>query len=112
MVESVTAGVPLAVWPMGTEQLLNAMLVVDELRVGVRVLSAASDGLVGSEEVARVAMELMAQGEKGAEAARNMAGMGVKAREVVAEGGLSWKAVEELLGVLCRPADVTSVVAA
>ena len=42
VLESVTAGVPLAVWPMGFEQPINAKLVVDELRVAVRVRT--SDG--------------------------------------------------------------------
>ncbi|TVU34593.1 hypothetical protein EJB05_16430, partial [Eragrostis curvula] len=35
--ESISAGVPLAAWPMGAEQPLNAKLAVDELRIGLRV---------------------------------------------------------------------------
>ncbi|XP_052151707.1 UDP-glycosyltransferase 90A2-like [Oryza glaberrima] len=114
-VEGVAAGVPLAAWPMGAEQPLNAMLVVDELRVGVRVPPAPATatgghgGLVGSEVIARVARELMMMvGEGkggGGEAARNVAALAAKAREAVAEGGSSWKALEEMVATLCRPVE-------
>uniref|UniRef100_A0A0D9XC74 Glycosyltransferase n=1 Tax=Leersia perrieri TaxID=77586 RepID=A0A0D9XC74_9ORYZ len=68
VVEGISAGVPLAVWPMGVDQPLNAVLVVQELRIGVRVLppkSAATTGheLVGREEIARVVRQLMMMDE-------------------------------------------------
>ncbi|CAL5088542.1 unnamed protein product [Urochloa decumbens] len=105
VVESISAGVPLAVWPMSAEQPLNAKMVADELRVGIRV--PAKDGVTGatvlvkSEEIARVAKELMS-GEKGVEVARNMAALGAKAREAMEEGGSSWRAVEEMIAGLGR----------
>uniref|UniRef100_A0A0A8XT93 Glycosyltransferase n=1 Tax=Arundo donax TaxID=35708 RepID=A0A0A8XT93_ARUDO len=108
VLESVSAGVPLAVWPVSAEQPLNAKLVVDELRVGIRVAAkdvATSGLLVRSEEIAGVVRELMT-GEKGAEASRNMAAMSHMAREAVAEGGSSWRALEELIGGLGRPASM------
>ena len=107
MIESVSAGVPLAVWPMSAEQPLNAKL-VDELKIGIRVVPS-KHGMtstlvrVRSEEVASVAKELM-KGEKGAEAARNMAALAAKAREAVDEGGSSWRAVEEMIAGLGQPA--------
>uniref|UniRef100_A0A0E0GYV0 Glycosyltransferase n=2 Tax=Oryza TaxID=4527 RepID=A0A0E0GYV0_ORYNI len=114
-VEGVAAGVPLAAWPMGAEQPLNAMLVVDELRVGVRVpvptaMATGGHGVVGSEVIARVARELMmmageGKGGGGGEAARNVASLASKAREAVAEGGSSWKALEEMVATLCRPVE-------
>ncbi|ONM21673.1 UDP-glycosyltransferase 90A1 [Zea mays] len=42
VLESISAGVPLAVWPMGAEQPVNAKLVVDELGVGIRVPSKSN----------------------------------------------------------------------
>ncbi|CAL5081257.1 unnamed protein product [Urochloa decumbens] len=105
VVESISAGVPLAVWPMSAEQPLNAKMVADELRVGIRV--PAKDGVTGatvlvkSEEIARVAVELVT-GEKGVEVARNMAALGAKAREGMEEGGSSWRAVEEMIAGLGR----------
>ncbi|RLM86783.1 UDP-glycosyltransferase 90A1-like [Panicum miliaceum] len=107
VVESISAGVPLAVWPMNAEQPLNAKLVVDELRIGIRVPAkhgmTSPSVLVKSEEIASVAKELM-NGEKGVEAARNMAALGAKAREAVDEGGSSWRAVEEMIAGLGQPA--------
>ncbi|CAN6174171.1 unnamed protein product [Urochloa humidicola] len=108
VVESISAGVPLAVWPMSAEQPLNAKLIADELRVGIRVtpppghgVTTAATVLVKSEEIARVVTELMT-GEKGAEVARNMAALGAKAREAMDEGGSSWRAVEEMIAGLGR----------
>ena len=109
VLETISAGVPLAVWPMGAEQPLNAKLVVDELGVGIRVppKSDAVSGMARSEQIARVTSDLMT-GEKGAEAARKMAALqfkkkwlrwAAKAREAVAEAGSSWRAVDELIGV-------------
>uniref|UniRef100_A0A0E0B2C7 Glycosyltransferase n=1 Tax=Oryza glumipatula TaxID=40148 RepID=A0A0E0B2C7_9ORYZ len=103
-VESISAGVPLAAWPMGAEQPLNAIHAVDELRIGVRV--PTGHGVVSSEEIARVARELMGmdmdgEGESG-EAARNAAALAAKAREAVAEGGSSWKTLEEMLATVCQ----------
>uniref|UniRef100_A0A0E0ERQ9 Glycosyltransferase n=1 Tax=Oryza meridionalis TaxID=40149 RepID=A0A0E0ERQ9_9ORYZ len=107
-VESISAGVPLAVWPMGAEQPLNAIHAVKELRIGVRVPAAPTTGhgVVSSKEIARMARELMGmggEGESGAggEAARNAAALAAKAREAVAEGGSSWKKLEEMLATVC-----------
>ncbi|KAF8648000.1 hypothetical protein HU200_065035 [Digitaria exilis] len=104
--ESVSAGVPMAVWPMGVEQPLNTKLVVDELRIGIRVVAPAKRGtlvVVKGDDIARVAKELMT-GEMGAEAARNVADLGAKARVAMDEGGSSWRALEEMIGGLGQPA--------
>jgi UDP:flavonoid glycosyltransferase YjiC (YdhE family) len=103
VLESISAGVPLAVWPMGAEQPVNAKLVVDELGVGIRVppKSDAVSGMARSEQIAKVTSELMT-GEPGAEAARKMSALAAKAREGVAEVGSSWRAAEELIGVLSK----------
>ena len=88
---------------MSAEQPLNAKLVVDELKIGIRVPSKHSMTStlvrVKSEEVASVAKELM-NGEKGVEAARNMAALGAKAREAMDEGGSSWRVLEEMIAGL------------
>ncbi|KAL5677448.1 hypothetical protein ACJX0J_013579, partial [Zea mays] len=61
VLESISAGVPLAVWPMGAEQPVNAKLVVDELGVGIRVPSKSNavSGMARSEQIAKVTSELM-----------------------------------------------------
>ncbi|KAL6655935.1 hypothetical protein ACP70R_006761 [Stipagrostis hirtigluma subsp. patula] len=102
VLESVTAGVPLAVWPMEFDQPLNAKLVVDELKVGMRVHT--SDGTVGgfvkSEEVTRVVREMMF-GEAGTTMALRVAKIAKQAQLAVSDGGSSWNAVERMINELC-----------
>lgn len=103
VLESVTAGVPLAAWPVGFEQPMNAKLVVDDIKVGVRV--RACDGTVGglvkSEEIARAVRELM-YGEAGKEMASNVARIAAHARLALSDNnGSSWKAAEEMINGFC-----------
>ena len=53
--ESICTGVPLLAWPMMAEQPLNAKLVVEELKVGVRIetVDGSVEGLVTREELSR-----------------------------------------------------------
>ncbi|TVU09384.1 hypothetical protein EJB05_42855, partial [Eragrostis curvula] len=107
--ESISAGVPLATWPISAEQPLNAKLIAEELGIGLKVSARnVAGGLVSSKEIAAVVRELIA-GEKGEETARNAAAMAAKAREAVAEGGSSWKALQELINGLNRPGDDASM---
>uniref|UniRef100_A0A0D3FU14 Uncharacterized protein n=1 Tax=Oryza barthii TaxID=65489 RepID=A0A0D3FU14_9ORYZ len=87
---------------------------VSALRPGLEASLAAARPRVGllvadAEVIARVARELMMMvGEGkggGGEAARNVAALAAKAREAVAEGGSSWKALEEMVATLCRPVE-------
>ncbi|KQJ89863.1 UDP-glycosyltransferase 90A1 [Brachypodium distachyon] len=102
VLESVTAGVPLAVWPMQADQAFNARFVVDELKIAVRINTSdrTMRGLVTSQEISEVVTELILGG-MGAEAGKNAARLCVLAKEAVAEGGSSWKIVEEMIGGLC-----------
>jgi hypothetical protein len=99
VLESVTAGVPLAVWPMQADQPFNARFVVEELKIAVRVQTSDGTmrGLVTSKEVSKVVRELML-GEVGPEAAKSIAEL---AKEAVSDGGSSWRAAEEMIHELC-----------
>ncbi|KAG8056444.1 hypothetical protein GUJ93_ZPchr0002g25088 [Zizania palustris] len=61
VLESVTAGVPLAVWPMNADQPFNAKLLVDELKIAAMVWTndRTIRGLVPSMEISKVVRELM-----------------------------------------------------
>ena len=102
VLESVAAGVPLAVWPMHADQPFNAKLVVDELKVAVRVQTSDRTirGFVTSEEVSKVVRVLML-GEEGVEAAKNVAELSARAKEAMEEGGPSWKALKDMISELC-----------
>ncbi|KAK1630600.1 hypothetical protein QYE76_004915 [Lolium multiflorum] len=110
VLESVSAGVPLAAWPMEFDQPFNAKLVVDELRIGVGVKRSdetVREGLVKSEEISRTVREIML-GETRVPAAKNAAVLAGQARRAVSAGGSSWKMVEEMIGELCVTADPTA----
>lgn len=102
VLESVTTGVPLAVWPMIADQPFNARFLVDELNIAIRVspIDRTMRGLVPSEEISKVVKELM-DGEAGAEATKRVVELSALAKEAMDEGGLSWIAVKEMITELC-----------
>ncbi|KAL8158783.1 hypothetical protein V2J09_000320 [Rumex salicifolius] len=64
VLESVVNGVPMITWPLYAEQKMNAVMLSEDLRVGVRP-KLGPDGVVRRDEVSRVVRELMAAGEEG-----------------------------------------------
>ncbi|MED6172235.1 hypothetical protein PIB30_048154 [Stylosanthes scabra] len=63
VLESVANGVPMIAWPLYAEQRMNAMMVEEEIGVGVKV-AVGEGGLVGREEVERVVKMVMVEGGK------------------------------------------------
>uniref|UniRef100_A0A0E0KIE7 Uncharacterized protein n=1 Tax=Oryza punctata TaxID=4537 RepID=A0A0E0KIE7_ORYPU len=98
--DAVSAGVPLATWPLRAEQFLNEAFLVDVLRVGVRVRDAAMEAVVPGKAVAREVGRLMGD-EDDAEARRARAAeLSVLARAAVADGGSSCSDWPELINQL------------
>ncbi|KAJ1293832.1 hypothetical protein BS78_01G099100 [Paspalum vaginatum] len=95
VLEGVSAGVPLATWPLRAEQFLNEEFLVEVLRVGVRVREVARqadlEAVVSAETVARAVGSLMDDGEGQSASARRARAreLGAAARAAVAEGGSS-----------------------
>lgn len=101
MMESICSEVPILAFPLAAEQPLNAILVVEELRVAERVV-AASEGLVRREEIAEKVKELM-EGEKGKELRRNVEAYGKMAKKALKVGiGSSWKNLDNLINQFCN----------
>lgn len=100
VLESVTAGVSLAVWPMHADQPFNSRFLVDELKIAVRVHTSDRTirGLVTSEEISKVVRALML-GEEGVEAAKRVVELSASAKEAMA-GGPSWKSLKEMISEL------------
>ncbi|RWW58806.1 hypothetical protein BHE74_00034325 [Ensete ventricosum] len=89
--EGLTAGKPMAAWPLNYEQFVNEKLLTEVAGVGVRVRWSEAVGAarVTAEEVAAAVRELMGAGEGAAERrhrAREYAGM---AKAAMKEGGSS-----------------------
>ncbi|XP_066347163.1 UDP-glycosyltransferase 73C7-like [Miscanthus floridulus] len=97
VLEAVSAGVPLATWPLRAEQFLNEVFLVEVLRVGVRVREVARESdleaVVPADAVARAVGRLMGgdgQDEEAVAARRARSReLGAAARAAVAEGGSS-----------------------
>ncbi|MED6148055.1 hypothetical protein PIB30_049577 [Stylosanthes scabra] len=62
VLESMQVGVPLITWPLFAEQRMNAVLLVEVLKVAVR-LNAREDGVVEKEEISNVIKCLMEKEE-------------------------------------------------
>ncbi|XP_010516008.1 PREDICTED: UDP-glycosyltransferase 90A1-like [Camelina sativa] len=102
--ESIYVGVPLMAWPMMAEQPLNAKLVVEEIKVGVRVETqdGSVQGFVTRGELSRKIKELM-EGETGKIARKNVKEYSKMAKAALVEGtGSSWKNLDLILKELCK----------
>ncbi|KAG2323207.1 hypothetical protein Bca52824_016420 [Brassica carinata] len=108
--ESICAGVPLLAWPMMADQPLNAKMVVEEVKVGVRVETqdGSVQGFVTREELSQKIRELM-EGETGKLARENVIEYSKMAKEALVQGtGSSWKNLDLLLETLCKSREPTN----
>ncbi|PKA54088.1 Hydroquinone glucosyltransferase [Apostasia shenzhenica] len=92
--ESVVHGVPMIAWPLFAEQRMNAVSLVEGVKVALRP-AASDDGMVDREEIARVVRELM-EGEEGREIRRRVKGLKEAAAAALEEKGSSAEAIAEL----------------
>ncbi|XP_059670169.1 UDP-glycosyltransferase 90A1-like [Cornus florida] len=101
VVESICAKVPILTWPMMAEQHLNARMVVEEIKVGVRVETCDGSvrGFVKWEGLEKMVKELM-EGEKGKMVRKKVVEVGHAAKRAMEEGGSSWKELNELINEL------------
>nr|QSB46689.1 glycosyltransferase [Rubia yunnanensis] len=91
--EAVAEGVPLIVWPLFAEQRMNAVMLVEELKVALRP-KEEEDGskIVGRLEVANVVKRLM-EGEEGKKLRGRMRDLKEAAVKVLGDGGSSTTAL-------------------
>ncbi|KAK9123218.1 hypothetical protein Sjap_012820 [Stephania japonica] len=85
-VESLSMGVPMAAWPMHSDQPMNTILVTDVLRVGMVARDWADrDGVARAESVAKVVNKLMVE-EEGMVVRERARELGVAVREAARKG--------------------------
>ncbi|XAR64928.1 Trans-zeatin O-beta-D-glucosyltransferase [Bertholletia excelsa] len=100
--ESITTGVPIAAWPMHSDQPKNAYLVTDILRIGVIVREwAQRKELVSSSTISKVVKRLMAS-EEGEEMRRRAEELGGSTRKAVEEGGVSRVEMDSFIAHISR----------
>ncbi|CAA0812949.1 UDP-glycosyltransferase 88A1 [Striga hermonthica] len=85
VLEAVRASVPMVAWPLYVEQKANRAVLVEEMRVALRI-EMAEDGFVAAEEVERRVNELMGEAE---EVRRVVEEKSLEAMAAMAEGGSS-----------------------
>lgn len=98
VLEGICAGVPILAWPMMAEQYLNAKMVVEEIKVGLRVstVDGTSKGFVAAESLNRAVREVM-DSEKGKQLREQVAEVAEAAKKAMREGGSSWNALNSLI---------------
>lgn len=97
--EGVCAGVPMITWPMFAEQFYNEKLIVQVLKIGVRVGvdvcmhwgEEENDGIyVKREDIRRAIDEVMDEREEGEERRKRARELGEMAKSAMEEGGSSY----------------------
>ncbi|KAI3750307.1 hypothetical protein L2E82_20941 [Cichorium intybus] len=100
--ESISRGVPMATWPMHSDQPRNAFLITDVLRIGVVVNDwAHRDELVKSVVVEDVIRRLMVSKE-GSEMRKRAGELAAAVGRSVAEGGKSRKEIDSFISYINR----------
>lgn len=102
--ESICAGVPILAWPMMAEQPLNARMVTEEIKVGLRVetCDGSARGFVKWQGLEKTVRELM-EGEKGRKARSKVKELSEIARKAMEEGkGSSWRCLDMLMDETCK----------
>ncbi|KAK2985814.1 hypothetical protein RJ640_019310 [Escallonia rubra] len=100
--ESITLGVPIAAWPMHSDQPRNAVLITRALKIGIAVKDwALRDDLVTSSTVKKAVRRLMAsqEGTDIRKSAREMCGA---VRTTVDEGGVTRMELESFIAHITR----------
>ncbi|KAK1265175.1 UDP-glycosyltransferase 73C3 [Acorus gramineus] len=102
--EGVSAGVPMVAWPLFAEQFFNEKLVVDVLRIGVRIgverlsgWAGEGVGVVGVEAIERVLEEVMDGGKEGVLRRMRARELGEMARKAMDVGGSSYVNMTRLI---------------
>lgn len=100
--ESISLGVPIAAWPMHSDQPSNAVLVTEVLKVGVLVRDWTQHAeLVSSKTIDSALRRLMASAE-GKEMRKRATELGDAVRASVVEGGASRLEMDAFISHITR----------
>ncbi|MBA0549474.1 hypothetical protein Golob_020503 [Gossypium lobatum] len=103
--ESICYGVPILAWPMIAEQALNVRIVVEEIKVGLRVESTCNGMkplFVKWEGLMKMVKELM-EGEMGKQARKRVKQVAELGKMAMADAdGSSWQTLDLLINELCN----------
>ncbi|PIN00960.1 UDP-glucuronosyl and UDP-glucosyl transferase [Handroanthus impetiginosus] len=101
-IESISMGVPMATWPMHSDQPTNAVLITKALRIGVEVRDwEHRDGVLSANTVENAIRRLMASSE-GDEMRKRAKELGADVRNSVMEGGSSHMEMKSFISHITR----------
>ncbi|KAI3472213.1 hypothetical protein Pfo_029701 [Paulownia fortunei] len=101
-IESISMGVPIAAWPMHSDQPRNAVLMTKVLKIGVEMKDwARRDDVISSDTVEKAVRRLMASRE-GDEMRKRAAELGDAVKQSVMKGGATRKEMDSFIAHLNR----------
>ncbi|XP_015164940.1 zeatin O-glucosyltransferase-like isoform X2 [Solanum tuberosum] len=101
-IESISMGVPIAVWPMHSDQPRNALFIAEGLKIGIPVREwKRRKEVVPAETVEKVVRTLMASPE-GEEMKRKATALKEAVKLAVMEGGVTHKEMESFVAHITR----------
>lgn len=100
--ESLSMGIPIAAWPMHSDQPSNALLITDLLKVGVIVRDwSRREELISSSDIERAIAKLMIS-EEGNMIRKRAEELGSNVRGAISDGGTSITQLESFLAHISR----------
>ncbi|KAI3517220.1 hypothetical protein L1887_16433 [Cichorium endivia] len=100
--ESLTMGVPMAAWPMHSDQPRNAMLIARVLNVGIYVRDWTQRKELVSSTVVEVVVRRLMASDEGAEMRKRAAELGDRVRRSVVEGGVTRMELDAFVAHITR----------
>lgn len=98
VLEGVVNGVPLIAWPLFAEQKLNAVMLSEDLKVGLRPPEGDENGLVRRKEIAKMVKCIMQDGkEEGMKIRERMKRLKEAACKAMSEEGSSMEILSDLV---------------
>ncbi|KAK1428857.1 hypothetical protein QVD17_17697 [Tagetes erecta] len=100
--ESITMGVPIAAWPMHSDQPRNATLITDVLKIGVNVGDWGRDGEVVTSLVIEETIRKLMDCDEGHEMRKRAKKIGEDVRRSVEEGGVTRMEIDAFVAYITR----------
>ncbi|XP_047324388.1 zeatin O-xylosyltransferase-like [Impatiens glandulifera] len=100
--ESLSLGVPIAAWPMHSDQPYNALFISDILKVGIEVREWADKSEVVSSCTIKRAVEVLMDSKEGEEIRKRAEELGGVLRDATEEGGVSKLEMDSFIAHITR----------
>ncbi|XP_074292687.1 zeatin O-glucosyltransferase-like [Silene latifolia] len=101
-IESISMGVPIAAWPMHSDQPRNAVLITEVLGVGVMVREREDRGMLVSSATIESAVKRLMTAKEGAQIRKRAMELGDSVRKSVSKGGASSLEMDAFIAHITR----------